>query len=217
MIDTSQQCFSEGSWHATSAYWIAIPSLLLFVFGLPIALGFFMHYHRNKFNDSNFKRRFGFIYVGLRPERWWWFFIGLTRTSIIACIGMLVYNAGFQNLVAQGWILSYLITCFSLRPYLLNTVFYMEIITVACIMSLLYINLWILFLRVMNSYSYDTMFGILCIIVVSGTAVVLLWMTTLTVVASDTGDSNVTSSDIKKFVVKKYSSVRNFSWTKNDR
>jgi len=173
MVDTNQECYAPGSWHSTSTYSIAIPSLIIFVFGMPISLGLFMFLNRDKFNDPDFCRRFGFIYAGLKHTRWWWFFIGLTRTSVIACIGMLVYNAGFQILVAQGWLVLFIILCFSVQPYLSHRVFLMEILSVSCILFLLYLNLWMR----LTYYEYDTIIGILCVTAVALTGTGLLWIT----------------------------------------
>jgi hypothetical protein len=147
LIDTTQECYAPGSWHAAATYAIAIPSLVVFVFGLPLSLGLYLRANKHRFGTPDFEARFGFAYAGLRHKRWWWFFISLVRTSVLACIGLLVRNAAHQNLVAQGWLIAYLILTVYMEPYVFRSIVNMEFLAVLCILLLLYVNMYRIVVR----------------------------------------------------------------------
>ena len=203
LIDTHFECYTLGGWHASSIYGIAIPSLILFVSGLPISLMVYIWKWDVK------RDKFSFIYSGLRKDRWWWFFIVSIRTSILSCIGIIVRNAGYQNLVAQGWLLSYILLSSKLRPYLTGMIHSMEILSVLCILALLYINIWMLMERINGMVQDSLLFGILCIVCTALTLISLLWMASTVLIAKDENiyPSQVSKQHVRSFLIRRYNSI----------
>jgi hypothetical protein len=187
LVDTQYECYSAGGWHATAVAVVAVPALAVLVLALPAALALFLRSNVPRFAETDLERRFGFVYLGLEPRRWWWFFLSTARTSVLAVIGLLLTNPGFQNLVAQAWVLGYLGMLAYFRPYLLRTLHLMDACSVICILTLLDIDMWVLIARVLQVTAYDTPLAVLTLAAPALTLFVLIALTVKVWVADRTG------------------------------
>ncbi len=204
LVDTKYECYS--GWHATAIALVAVPALAVLVLALPAALALFLRSNATRFKDTDFERRFGFVYLGLEPRRWWWFFLATARTSVLAVIGLLVRNPGFQNLVAQAWVLAYLAMLAAFRPYALRTLQLMDAVSVICILTLLHIDMWVLIARMFQETAYDTLLAVLTLSAPVITFSLLVALTVKVWVADRTGRRSSTvaaaqvSAEIKRIV-----------------
>jgi len=185
LTDTMYECFVSPA-HRRAALGLGVPSLVVFVVGLPATLIIFLARNQARFSDPDFSARFGFIYVGIHHRRWWWFFVAMLRTSLLAVIGMLIAEPGYQNLVAQCWLVAYLTVVVFAQPYHLRTILHMEVVSVSCILALLYINMWMLMVRAaepLHFEDYNSSFAVLILLLVIGSLLVLVVLGAFAVVA----------------------------------
>jgi len=184
LVDTLFECWKANGWHQRSAIGIGIPSLILFVLGLPLWLAAYLMKNRHKFHDADFEERFGFIYIGVRRNRWFWFFAAMVRTSVLAVIGMLVADPGYQNLVAQLWLVLYIILVLNVDPYQMRTLLNMEVLSTTSTLFLLHLNMWMLQTREnTRSAAFNNSFSVLIILTVTLCFSVLLLMASFALVA----------------------------------
>jgi hypothetical protein len=124
---------------------MGIPSLVVFVVGMPLSLVVYLAKRKDRFyDDKKFQAKVGFIYIATNPNKWWWFFVAMIRTSVLVIIGLLTSDPGYQNLIAQLWLIFYLLFLFYSKPYEaeLRSLRNMEVVSVVCILALLYVNMW---------------------------------------------------------------------------
>jgi hypothetical protein len=193
VIDTKYECWATGSqeWHISAVLGIALPSLIFFILGLPISLIAYLNRNYTHFDDPDFYERFGFIYVGLRQNKWYWFFLSILRTSILVCIGILINNPGYQNLSALFFLVCYTFLLLYLDPYELKTLRNMELLSSLSIITIIYLNMWLLETRETEGYSFNTLFSWLLITMIAITLIAIFIMAMFLYVAEQLSNEDV--------------------------
>jgi len=179
VVDTKYECWSSDGWHRTAALGLGIPAMIIFVIGMPVCLGAYMNANFTKFRDPVFATRFGFVYVGLYLKRWYWFFAALFRTSILAIIGILVQTGGYQILLAQLWLLIYLLIVLYIRPYNIKSVLMMEAVSTTGVLVSLYLMMFITQMYIydpitVTNDSVQWIYGFLLLLVTISTLIFLI-------------------------------------------
>jgi hypothetical protein len=62
LSDFDEQCYEDS--HANMLFFVAVPTLLLLVLGVPLALFFVLYKNKNELHGMDFKLQFGFLYTG---------------------------------------------------------------------------------------------------------------------------------------------------------
>ena len=108
--DYEMQC-----WESTHLKWVlflALPSLILWGFGIPMLALFHIRRNLEKFQDFEFKKAFGFLYDGYKLDRYFWEFVILYRkiTMVFILVFLVTYSLATQALaILAVCFLSYLI------------------------------------------------------------------------------------------------------------
>ena len=81
---------------------LTVPQLLLYVLGLPLTSGLLILRNRRRLQgDAQFKRRYGLLFKGYRPERAWWEVAVAMRKVAIVAVGTFGSLMGFISLQAM--------------------------------------------------------------------------------------------------------------------
>ena len=84
--DITQQCFS--GYHKGWALGLGLPSVLLWCFAVPVAMGVGLFLCRAKADTDSFREHFGFLYRSYKPERMWWEAVWAARTVVLTLISV---------------------------------------------------------------------------------------------------------------------------------
>merc|ERR1711871_1148190 len=113
---------------------------MAYVIFCPVALYIHLRLNRALFEKEDFKKRWGFVYSGLKPNWWGWFFITTMRTSILLMIGIFSYNSSeaSQLLLAMLWVVLYTGGLILARPFTNDGILRMELVSSFSMWLILY-------------------------------------------------------------------------------
>ena len=150
--DMAIRCWDHK--HTVYALGLALPSIVIWVFGVPLLVLCMLCYIRSSLHSPNIKLRFGFLYMGYVPERYYWEFVTLARK--IAVLSVLSFTSSSSVQVQALTVLIVLLLALLLQlrfqPFLsseLNQLEFKSILTsaVTLICGLYYLasglNVWL--------------------------------------------------------------------------
>merc|ERR1719183_3304279 len=120
MADLEEPCFVGR--HSEYIFFLTIPQLILYVFGLPIAAGSVIlrtKAHR-RWTSFSFRMRYGLLFMGYRRERYWWELVIVVRKVTIVMIGTFGTLMGRVDLQAY---VALLVVFFSIVVHLVGKPF----------------------------------------------------------------------------------------------
>jgi len=116
--DFEIQCWE--SYHLKWIFIVAVPALIIWGFGIPMAAFFHIRRNLDKIYDYEFKQAYGFLYDGYRLERYFWEFVILYRKIVMVFISVFLVTFSLETqalaILAVSFI-SYLIQIKS-QPFL---------------------------------------------------------------------------------------------------
>ena len=84
--DVDVVCYSAN--HMFHIYLMAIPVLVIYIFGLPIITFLVLWKYQEKLFVSELRQRLGYLYSGFEPKYYWWEFVVLSRLMAMAGISI---------------------------------------------------------------------------------------------------------------------------------
>jgi len=82
-------CYSVD--HILWIFLIAVPMLVVWVFGSPILVLTILIKNRDKLSDKEIKNYFYVLYQGLKPNRFYWEFVNTLRKIIILSVNVILF------------------------------------------------------------------------------------------------------------------------------
>ena len=102
--DFEEECFVSGGRHETMVLAIGIPSLIVYVIGLPISAGVGVWLTHKRAKQRNVSvatlkghRTWAPFYIAYRPDKWWWELTVVARKIVISCIGVFGGTLGMMQ------------------------------------------------------------------------------------------------------------------------
>jgi hypothetical protein len=86
--DLEMVCYEDG--HLIWALGVALPAILLWVVGFPIAKVLALYIRRHRLEDEHTHATYGFLYNGFKPSFYWWEFVVDTRKILMAAISVFI-------------------------------------------------------------------------------------------------------------------------------
>jgi len=116
-MDLDLECWDEV--HIPWVILLFIPALTLYVLGLPLGAFYFLHKHRFNLDDKIPRFHFGILYLGFRPECYYWEVLTAFRKTTIICVAVFLTAAGteVQALLGSFINLVALLLHMNFRPY----------------------------------------------------------------------------------------------------
>ena len=68
---------------------LALPTLIIYIFGIPFISGLNLFRNRHKLNDPSVRETFGFLYSSYENLYYWWELIIILRLVLMACVSVL--------------------------------------------------------------------------------------------------------------------------------
>lgn len=97
-MDYEMQCWESS--HLKWVFIVALPSLVVWGFGIPMMAFFHIRKNLEKLKDIEFKKAYGFLYDGYKIDRYFWEFVILYRKIIMIFISvfLVTYSLATQAL-----------------------------------------------------------------------------------------------------------------------
>ena len=86
--DLAMVCYEHE--HLIWALGVALPAILLWVVGFPIAKVLALYTRRQRLEDEHTHATYGFLYNGFKPGFYWWEFVVDTRKILMAAISVFI-------------------------------------------------------------------------------------------------------------------------------
>jgi hypothetical protein len=86
--DLAMVCYEHE--HLIWALGVALPAILLWVVGFPIAKVLALYTRRQRLEDEHTHATYGFLYNGYKPGFYWWEFVVDTRKILMAAISVFI-------------------------------------------------------------------------------------------------------------------------------
>ena len=86
--DLAMVCYEHE--HLIWALGVALPAILLWVVGFPIAKVHALYTRRHRLEDEHTHATYGFLYNGFKPGFYWWEFVVDTRKILMAAISVFI-------------------------------------------------------------------------------------------------------------------------------
>jgi hypothetical protein len=86
--DLAMVCYEHE--HLIWALGVALPAILLWVVGFPIAKVHALYTRRHRLEDEHTHATYGFLYNGYKPGFYWWEFVVDTRKILMAAISVFI-------------------------------------------------------------------------------------------------------------------------------
>ncbi|GMH44702.1 hypothetical protein BSKO_12654 [Bryopsis sp. KO-2023] len=133
--DTAVTCF-EGV-HKGLFFGVALPGLILFSFGVPLAMLMFIVYNRDRLTNPRFRLFYGFMYLNYDIEYAYWESAIMVRKAFIVAIAVLAHSLGksLQGILMLGVMFLAVVAHTITRPLPLDLLDNMEtwsLVTTAC-------------------------------------------------------------------------------------
>jgi hypothetical protein len=93
--DMSIECWESE--HLAFMNFVAIPALLIYGLTVPIIALVFIYRNRNLFYDEDTRLKYAYLYLGFKPECYYWEFVIQARKVVFAVI--VVFLSGSSNLI----------------------------------------------------------------------------------------------------------------------
>ena len=124
--DMSIECWKTE--HLIYSLTVVIPSILIWCISIPIILVIILYKNKSKLSNIEEKLKYGFLYKGFIPNRYYWEFLTLLRKMLIISCSVFLSNISvtLQALVAFIIILSAYILQQKYEPYALSQLNQME-------------------------------------------------------------------------------------------
>ena len=88
--DLAMVCYEHE--HLIWALGVALPAILLWVVGFPIAKVLALYTRRHRLDDEHTHATYGFLYNGFKPGFYWWEVVVDARKILIAAISVFIGN-----------------------------------------------------------------------------------------------------------------------------
>ncbi len=86
--DLTMVCYEHE--HLIWALGVALPAILLWVVGFPIAKVLALYTRRHRLEDEHTHATYGFLYNGFKPGFYWWEFVVDARKILMAAISVFI-------------------------------------------------------------------------------------------------------------------------------
>jgi len=161
----------EGS-HTTVALTLALPSLVLWVFGLP-ALTLLYLATRKDLDSIDVKLKVGFIINGYRKQRYFWEFVILYRKVLVVCFSVFLSNEGteVQALILITLLFAIFILQKKSSPFFTNSLNALEERAILVSAVTIYSGLYF----ISNSLTPELVLLLFVLIIVANAYFVLYW------------------------------------------
>ena len=125
--DMSIECWKSE--HLEYTLGLVLPSIGLWCIGIPILLIFLINRDQNRLNEIEQKLKFGFLYKGFKPNRFFWEFLTMLRKMLIISSSVFLRNVSVpvQAMVTFLIILAAYILQIKFEPYAVFQLNQMEI------------------------------------------------------------------------------------------
>ncbi|KJE91686.1 hypothetical protein CAOG_02787 [Capsaspora owczarzaki ATCC 30864] len=126
ITDMTVDCDSDyyRSWLAG-----AITVLVLFCFGVPLAMLAVLIRNRNNLDDVDVKHRYRFMFEGYQPHLYFWELVYIAKRFIIAAIAALyVANPSIQVVLASWAMFVGVLLHVAFKPFTMKIVFHLELV-----------------------------------------------------------------------------------------
>ena len=87
IADVDIQCGTSN--HYMLIFFLAIPSLVLYIFGIPFMAGLNLFFSRHKLDEPHTRQTLGFLYANYEKYFFWWEIVIILRLVAMACISVL--------------------------------------------------------------------------------------------------------------------------------
>jgi hypothetical protein len=142
--DLNIQCFT--SLHLTYALGVALPSILVWGFGVPTLILSILIKRRARLNDLLMKCRFGFFYNGFKRTHFFWEFLILYRKMFVICLVVFIESESVEvkALSIMVLLLVFLFLQYWQSPYTTSELNQMELRSVLVASITIYCGLYYL-------------------------------------------------------------------------
>eukprot|EP00899_Mesostigma_viride_P020510 jgi/Mesvir1/28460/Mv15883-RA.1 len=115
--DAGVRCFTGDHLVVTLA--VGVPGIILFALGVPVASFLFLRHNRAHLETADFKRKYGFLYIGYSPRFYFWESVLMVQKLIVVAVAVFIgiYGVHEQILAALGVLIVWMILFLMVRPY----------------------------------------------------------------------------------------------------
>ncbi len=135
LIDPETKCTDSS--HLLWRNLLGVPSVIVYILGLPAAAMLALYNHRNRLDDALTQIRFGMLYDGFSRENYLHEFWVAMRKLLIIWIG--IFTDKLQVLLAIGVVGMLLVHTVMVRPFKTRSLTILEIMLLSCC----FVTLWI--------------------------------------------------------------------------
>jgi hypothetical protein len=178
--DMSEQCYKAGGYHRAWALGLGVPLLLLFCFVVPVGLFTFLWLskRRQRLDDDNFRKHFGFLYRTWREEVCWWEAVSVCQTICLVLIGSFGHVLGvyYQTLVTTAALSIVCILLLVVRPHSSPAAGAVTLFSVWVLMATSYSALTFLpYHNAVPAYGYTMAMGVFVLVINVAFVLSTLW------------------------------------------
>jgi hypothetical protein len=116
-IDLEMTCYSAE--HITWCFFIAVPMLVIWVFGCPILAFIALYRNRHRLNDTAFQRYFIVLYQGLKDDKFYWEIVNTARKVLIVSINVFMsrYPLFYKGAIGIILLIAFIRIQLRLKPF----------------------------------------------------------------------------------------------------
>ena len=124
------ETFCDDALHMVWINALGIPSVLVYLLGLPLLAVILLYKFRNKLDEVNTRIRFGLLYDGYNRENYMHEIFVVARKLSIIVIG--IFNKNLQVQLALGAVTLFLTHTVLVKPFQTQNLFSLEIVLLTC-------------------------------------------------------------------------------------
>jgi hypothetical protein len=105
--------------HISWWFFVAVPMLVVWVFGCPLLALLALYKHRNRLNDAAFQRYFIVLYQGLKDDKFYWEIVNTVRKVFIVSINVFFssYPLFYKGAIAIILLIAFIRIQIKLKPF----------------------------------------------------------------------------------------------------
>jgi len=132
--------------HIIYSIFIAIPSLIIWGFGVPLFAGILLSRHKNNLEDIAIREKYGFLFNGYKKRFYYWEVVSMYGKIAIIAIIVFMNNIGAitQSLIIFLFIIVFIVLNLTYKPYAYKILNVMEVLSLLTLMTTVYWGLFFL-------------------------------------------------------------------------
>lgn len=132
--------------HIIYSLFVALPSLIIWGFGIPLFSWIVLSRHKNNLDETAIREKYGFLFNGYKKRFYYWESVNMYRKIAIIFISVFLIGSGTitQALVAFIFVIVFIVWNLRYMPYAYKTLNIMEVLSLITCMVTIYFGIYFL-------------------------------------------------------------------------